>query len=130
MDRKKYTLYKKRKRKREDFLGGSPEEFRRYKKQAAKLVLRKIEKYNKIYNFSYNKIFIRNQRTRWGSCSQKKNLSFNYKIIFLPDELADYLVVHELCHLKEFNHSRRFWDLVRVAIPDYRMVLKKFQGWS
>ena len=79
----------------------------------------RVEYFNKIYNFSFNKILIKNQKTRWGSCSNKGNLNFNYKILFLPEALRDYIIVHELCHLKEFNHSKNFWKLISRAIPDY-----------
>lgn len=89
----------------------------------------KVTELNTIYNFKFNKISIKNQKTRWGSCSRNGNLNFNYKIAILPEKLADYLVVHELCHLGEFNHSSRFWKLVERAVPDYkarRVELKKF----
>jgi len=100
-------------------------------KQQAKLYISdKVSHFNKLYNFSYNRITIKNQRTCWGSCSKKANLNFNWKIINLPETLADLIIVHELCHLKEFNHSQRFWDLVAIAIPDYkirRLELKRNQ---
>ena len=67
----------------------------------------------------FNKINIKNQKTRWGSCSKKGNLNFNYKIALLPQHLADYIIVHELCHLGEFNHSRSFWNLVAKVFPEY-----------
>ena len=67
----------------------------------------------------WKSLAIRNTRSRWGSCSSKGGLNFNYRIIFLPPHLADYLIVHELCHLREMNHSGQFWSLVRQAIPDY-----------
>lgn len=95
-----------------------------HKGDALKLVTERLEYFNKVYNFKFNKVSIRNQKARWGSCSAKGNLCFNYKLIFLPAELADYLVVHELCHLAEFNHSQNFWDLVGRAIPDYRNIRK------
>jgi hypothetical protein len=57
---------------------------------------------------------------RWGSCSKKGNLNFNYKIALLPQRHSDYVIVHELCHLREFNHSKKFWDLVEQAVPNHR----------
>jgi predicted metal-dependent hydrolase len=89
------------------------------KDKALTLVSERVRFYNMVYGFSYNNINIKNQRTRWGSCSKKRNLNFSYKILFLPTNLQDYIVVHELCHLKEFNHSRKFWLLVKETIPDY-----------
>lgn len=94
-------------------------DFIKYKETAKKLVEEKISKFNKIYKFKFNKINIKNQKTRWGSCSKKGNLNFNYKIALLPEELAEYIVVHELCHLGEFNHSVKFWNLVAKTIPEY-----------
>lgn len=92
------------------------------KKEALILVQNRLAHFNTYYNFSYNKISIRNQKTRWGSCSTRGNLSFNVKILLLPIDMQDYLVVHELCHLKEFNHSERFWSLVAQQIPDYKEI--------
>lgn len=65
------------------------------KKKALELIITKLEHYNKIYNYSFNKITIKNQKTRWGSCSIKKNLNFNYRIALLPSELSNYIVVHD-----------------------------------
>ena len=91
------------------------------KHEALVLVEDRLEYFNRIYNLEFKKVNIKQQKTRWGSCSLKCNLNFNYKILFLPQDVADYIVVHELCHLKEFNHSRKFWDLVAKAIPDYKI---------
>lgn len=102
----------------------TPKERKEYFKQAHTLVLNKLEAFNQYYNFSYKNVFIRNQKTRWGSCSSKKNLSFNYKIIFLSQELQDYLIVHELCHLKEMNHGSDFWELIGRQIPEYKILRK------
>jgi len=90
------------------------------KANALRLARKKITFFAEKYNLKPNKIFIRNQSTRWGSCSTKGNLNFNYRFIFLPEELQDYLIVHELCHLAEMNHSSRFWSLVEQTIPDYK----------
>jgi predicted metal-dependent hydrolase len=84
-----------------------------------------LERFNQHYKLSYKKITIRNQKSRWGSCSHNGNMSFNYKIVFLEPELQNYIIVHELCHIKELNHSRRFWDLVGEKIPNYRELRKK-----
>lgn len=94
-------------------------EYVRSKYIAFTLVKERIGHFNQLYQLQHRKIAIRNQKTRWGSCARNGNLSFNYKIIFLPPAIQDYLVVHELCHLVEFNHSRKFWSLVAQAIPDY-----------
>lgn len=67
----------------------------------------------------YKKVFIKNTVSRWGSCSSKKNLNFSYRLATIPPHLAEYIVVHELCHLREFNHAKSFWDLVALTIPDY-----------
>jgi predicted metal-dependent hydrolase len=92
----------------------------KHKEEATSLVNERMGVFNKIYGFPLNRITIRNTKSRWGSCSKKGNLNFNYRIVFLPPTLADYLVVHELCHLKEFNHSIRFWNLVAIIIPNHK----------
>ncbi|MBX4211142.1 M48 family metallopeptidase [Candidatus Parcubacteria bacterium] len=95
------------------------------KEKAFKLVHERLGHFNKHYNFSWNKIVIKNQSTRWGSCSLKGNLNFNYNIVFLPPDVSDYIIVHELCHLKEFNHGPNFWKLVAETIPNYKELRSK-----
>ena len=70
---------------------------------------------------TFGRVTIREQRTRWGSCSSKHNLNFNWKLIMAPPQVLDYVVIHELCHLHEFNHSPRFWSLVRAQMPEYEV---------
>ena len=97
------------------------------REQARRFVENRINYFNKFYNFKINRIAIKNTSTRWGSCSSKRNLNFNYKIIYLRSALADYLIVHELCHLGELNHSKRFWALVSKTIPDYVNINKELR---
>lgn len=89
------------------------------KARALALVTQRIGVFNAHYGFEVGKITVKDQKTRWGSCSKAGNLNFNYKIALLPEKLADYIVVHELCHLGEFNHCRAFWALVAQTLPDY-----------
>ncbi len=105
----------------------SDKNFSTYRETARSLVKKRIDFFNKFYNFTIKRITIRNQRTRWGSCSQKGNLNFNYRLALLPAEIVDYIVVHELCHLKEFNHSEEFWKMVEKTIPAYREIRKKIR---
>ncbi|MFC1617711.1 M48 family metallopeptidase [Patescibacteria group bacterium] len=104
--------------------------YQQHKTKARQFVFERLEYFNSYYNFRYNRISIRNQRTRWGSCSRRKNLNFNYKLLLLPRELADYIVVHELCHLAELNHSARFWKLVARVVPEHRELRKKLRQIS
>lgn len=100
------------------------------KEKARGILSKKLEQFNSYYGFSYNKIFVKDQRSRWGSCSSKGNLNFSYKIIFLPEHLADYIIVHELCHLGEMGHSVDFWKLVERTIPDHRERRKELRKYS
>jgi predicted metal-dependent hydrolase len=89
-------------------------------KRAKKLLKDRVTEINKHYQFSFERISIKQHETRWGSCSSKKNLNFNYRLYFLPLQLVDYVVAHELSHLKHMNHSKDFWDCVAQTIPDYK----------
>lgn len=108
-----------------DFLG--KEQYKRLKNFAYQFIAARISKINKIYNFQYKGIAVKNQTSRWGSCSSCGNLNFNYRICLLPDYAADYVIAHELCHLKEFNHSPRFWSLVAVAVPNYVKIRERMR---
>jgi predicted metal-dependent hydrolase len=91
-----------------------------YRTEAAKLISERISKLSSQMGISYKRIFIRGQKTRWGSCSHKKNLNFNWKLIMAPEPVIDYVIIHELTHLKEMNHSKRFWELVAQNCPEWR----------
>ena len=96
-------------------------EYKQNKDKALEFIEARLKHFNSFYNFEYKDVKIKNHSSRWGSCSAKGNLNFNYKLLDVPQELADYVVVHELCHLKELNHSKKYWDLVAQAIPDYKL---------
>jgi predicted metal-dependent hydrolase len=100
--------------------------FLEHKHAALKLARQKVAKWNARYQFEVGRITVRQLKSRWGSCSSNGNLSFSYRILFLSEELQDYLVVHELCHLKEMNHSPSFWALVERTIPEYPRLRKEF----
>lgn len=94
--------------------------YRKHKEAARALVHARLFYYNTHYQVPLRKVFIKNSKSRWGSCSSKGNLNFNYKLLFLPPEVADYIIVHELCHLREFNHSSKFWTVVAQTLPDHK----------
>jgi predicted metal-dependent hydrolase len=72
-----------------------------------------------VLELNYNRVSVKNQRTLWGSCSRRGNLNFSWRLAAAPPEALDYVVIHELCHLREMNHSKKFWAHVRAACPDY-----------
>jgi predicted metal-dependent hydrolase len=124
---RKMNLAKKR---RPTFLlpRASQKDYLARKKEARVLAEEKIKYFSQLYNLVPKKISIRNQKSRWGSCSRKGNINFNYRIVHLPEKFVDYVVVHELCHLREFNHSEKFWNLVAVAIPDFRKIRREIRS--
>ncbi len=88
--------------------------------KALSVIPDKVKYYAEIMGVTYGRITIRNQKTRWGSCSSKGNLNFNCLLMLMPDKVLDYVVVHELCHLKQMNHSKKFWKEVERYMPDYQ----------
>lgn len=97
----------------------SEAEYQRYRELAGRVIARRAEEYASQMQVTYKRITIRDQKTRWGSCSVKGNLNFNWRLILAPEEVLDYVVVHELAHLKEMNHSGRFWKQVETVMPDF-----------
>lgn len=103
----------------------SEAEQRLYRDKARDIFEQKVSYYARMMGVSYGRIAIRDQKTRWGSCSGEGNLNFNWRLIFAPAGVLDYVVVHELAHRKEMNHSPRFWKVVEDTMPEYR----KYQKW-
>ncbi|MDO8567860.1 MAG: SprT family zinc-dependent metalloprotease [Dehalococcoidales bacterium] len=93
-----------------------------YRAQAARVITEKVGKWSGQLKVKCNLITIRSQRTRWGSCSFHGNLSFNWKLLMAPEAVVDYVVIHELAHLKRWNHSGRFWNLVAMHCPEWRVM--------
>jgi len=106
----------------------SSQEGEAMKTKALQLATSRLKHFNQHYGFIYNKISIRNQQTRWGSCSSKGNLNFSYRIMLLSSEQSDYIIVHELCHLGEMNHSAKFWKLVERTVPEYKKIRRSIKG--
>ena len=87
----------------------------------------RVKEYADIIGVTYGRITIRNQRTRWGSCSSDGNLNFNCLLMMLPEEIRDYVIVHELCHRKEMNHSPKFWKEVEKYCPEYKVLKERLK---
>jgi predicted metal-dependent hydrolase len=107
--------------------------FKNHQEVARLLIHERLAHFAPLCGVVYKRVAVRNQRRRWGSCSSLGNLNFNYRLIFLPAHLCDYVIVHELCHLKEMNHGPNFWAEVEKVMPDYkaseaelRIIEKKF----
>lgn len=91
-----------------------------YRNAAREYFPKRVSHYAHMLGVTYGKISIRDQKTRWGSCSSEGNLSFNWRLILAPPDVLDYVVIHELCHRKEMNHSKEFWALVESLMPHYK----------
>ena len=106
-----------------------PELEKLYRRKAGKLLENRCAYFAERMGVDYSRIAVRAAKTRWGSCSAQGNLSFHWKLVLMPPEILDYVVVHELAHRKEMNHSQRFWAEVERILPDYkarRKWLKEF----
>ena len=111
------------------FLSRSRREYLARRKEARALVYAALEKLGPKYGYSWGRVSIKNLLRNWGSCSERKNLNFNFKLVYVPPRIAEYVVFHELCHLEAFDHSPRFWALVAREFPDHltlRREMKKY----
>lgn len=96
-----------------------------YKEQAYQKISERVDWHSSLSGLKYNKIKISGAQKRWGSCSAKGNLNFSWRLIMAPLRVIDYVVVHELAHLEENNHSKRFWNKIKIMLPDY----KQYKEW-
>jgi len=96
-----------------------------YRREAEKLLRKRVDELCSRLGVAYGRLTIRGAKTRWGSCSQKGNINFNWKLLMVPEPVIDYVIIHELAHLKEMNHSKKFWQLVEQHCPDWR----KYRKW-
>lgn len=104
-------------------------EYHKYHRQALSLAKQKVAEYSLRYGFRPGTMSIGKQESRWGSCSRNGRLRFNYKIVFMPPSILEYLIIHELCHLREFSHSRKFWSEVGAILPDYAERRQELRNW-
>ena len=93
---------------------------KRYRDAATDYIPKRVAYYHEFTGGNYQKITIRDQKTRWGSCSANGTLSFSFRLMMAPPRVLDYVVVHELCHLTHMNHSKDFWNMVQSILPDYK----------
>ena len=98
----------------------TPEEAAELREEARALFPRRAAHFAPLLGVEYGRVTVRGQHSRWGSCSARGSLSFNYLLLLAPPEVLDYVVVHELCHRREMNHSKRFWALVESQVPDWK----------
>jgi hypothetical protein len=91
-----------------------------YREKALEIIKERIKQYAEMTGLKYSKISVTSAKKRWGSCSFKGNLNFSWRLIMAPPEVIDYVIIHELAHIEEHNHSARYWDKVRALFPDYR----------
>lgn len=94
---------------------------KRYRSKARARFETRVAYFHILTGGNYTSITVRDQKSRWGSCSSRGTLSFNYRLIFAPPAVLDYVVVHELCHLTHMNHSKDFWNMVASVMPDYKI---------
>jgi predicted metal-dependent hydrolase len=116
----KLILVRNRYEKQEALRPLSTLEIKEYAVKLEEKLIKLVAAHSKTLNVAPSKVVIRNQKTKWGSCSSKKTLSFNWRLALVPDDVLVYIVIHELCHLVHMNHSNQFWRLVEKKCPTYK----------
>lgn len=92
-----------------------------YLENANNVILNRVNTLSSKYNLLPSKVLIRNQKSRWGSCNSRREIRLNWRLVLMPDDVMDYIIIHELCHLKHMNHSNSFWSLVHKLDPDFQV---------
>lgn len=92
-----------------------------YLENANNVILNRVNTLSSKYNLLPSKVLIRNQKSRWGSCNSRREIRLNWRLVLMPDDVMDYIIIHELCHLKHLNHSNSFWSLVHKLDPDFQV---------
>jgi predicted metal-dependent hydrolase len=100
------------------------------RKTGRQILLQRLNELSEKYALPYNRVFVKNQKTRWGSCSEKKNINLNINLVSLPEILMDYAIMHELVHTKELNHSSQFWDLLEKYMENAKILDRELQQYS
>ncbi|MBQ8584288.1 MAG: M48 family metallopeptidase [Clostridia bacterium] len=118
----------RQKNKEERFAGLSDKQIAELKRQARKVLSAKAEYYSALMGVDFGRISITSAKTRFGSCSSKGDIAFSYRLMLYPEAAVDYVVVHELAHRKEMNHSKAFYKIVEDILPDYKERRKLLRG--
>ncbi len=100
------------------------------RKTGRQILVQRLNELSEKHALPYNRVFVKNQKTRWGSCSEKKNINLNINLVSLPDILMDYAIMHELVHTKELNHSSQFWDLLEKYMKNAKVLDRELQQYS
>ena len=108
----------------------SDDQIKAHKVMASEYLAERSEYFAKLMSVRYKQLKINSANTRWGSCNSKGEINFTYRLILAPKDLVDYVVVHELAHLKEMNHSKKFWSIVSHVMPDYKQRQKLLNDWQ
>jgi len=106
------------------------EEIKILREKAKNILPNKVENFSEIYNLKYKKLFLKNLKSRWGSCSSQNNINLNIHLAKLPEELIDYVILHELAHIKEKNHGKEFWGFLEKLSPHAKQLDKKLKKFS